>query len=203
MNFLLPDYFADALESLRAIFKVTANSHTSFLSESRVKRASKMLTPFVLRRRKDQVLKDLPKKTERIEWCELTTMQRSIYNDALKRSRKVLEELPKDEKGLLEATEEKEKKKPGRPKKGVLVSSGANSSNILMDLRKASLHPMLFRRLFDDDKVNLMARHCLSEPEFSASNFDLVVEDMQVMNDAELQWFCNTYKVVLLLSCGT
>lgn len=194
MNFLLPLYFADALESLRAIFKVTANSHTSFLSESRVKRASKMMTPFVLRRRKDQVLKDLPKKTERVEWCELTPMQRSIYSDALKRSRKVLEELPKDEKGLLEAASE-EKKKPGRPKKGVLMSSGTNSSNILMDLRKASAHPMLFRRLFDDDKVNLMARHCLSEPEFQQSNFDLVVEDMQVMNDAELQWFCNTYKV--------
>jgi len=86
--------------------------------------------------------------------------------------------------------------KKGKPKKAVLVSSGVSSSNILMDLRKASLHPMLFRRLFDDSKVNAMARHCLSEPEFEQSNYELVVEDMQVMNDAELQWFCKQYSSV-------
>ncbi|KAF8322128.1 hypothetical protein DL93DRAFT_2162975 [Clavulina sp. PMI_390] len=195
MNFILPQYFKDVLESLRAIFKASANSSTSFLSESRVKRASKMMTPFVLRRRKDQVLKDLPKKTERVEWCELTPIQKSIYEEALLRSKKVLQDLPQDEKSLLEAVADAAPKK-GRPKKALLVSSGANSSNILMDLRKASLHPMLFRRRFDDAKVNTMARHCLSETEFAESKYELVVEDMQVMNDAELQWFCKQYSSV-------
>lgn len=197
MNFLLPEYFKDVLESLRAVFKASANSSTSFLSESRVKRASKMMTPFVLRRRKDQVLKDLPKKTERVEWCELTPMQRNIYEQALMKSKKVLAELPADEAALLATMEAEkgQKAKKGRPKKAVMVTSGANSNNILMELRKASLHPMLFRRLFDDAKVNLMARHCLSETEFQESNYDLVVEDMQVMNDAELQWFAKQYSV--------
>lgn len=179
MNFILPQYFKDVIESLRAIFKASANSSTSFLSESRVKRASKMMTPFVLRRRKDQVLKDLPKKTERVEWCDLTPMQKNIYEEALMRSRKVLQELPKDEKALLAAVSDAPPKR-GKPKKALLVSSGANSSNILMELRKASLHPMLFRKLFDDAKINVMARHCLSEAEFAESNYDLVVEDMQV-----------------------
>jgi len=191
MNFILPEFFKDVLEGLRAVFKASANSSTSFLSESRVKRASKMMTPFVLRRRKDQVLKDLPKKTERVEWCEMTVMQKKIYDEALARSRKVLQELPDNEKALLEAVSA-EAPKRGRPKKAVLVSSGVSSSNILMDLRKASLHPMLFRRLFDDAKVNVMARHCLSEPEFAQSNYELVVEDMQVRSFIPASPLCIT-----------
>jgi SWI/SNF-related matrix-associated actin-dependent regulator 1 of chromatin subfamily A len=139
-----------------------------------------MMTPFVLRRRKDQVLKDLPKKIERVEWCEMTAMQKSIYEDSLKRSRKTIEDLPRDEKALLEAASDQPEKKKGRPKNKALTSSGMNSSNILMQLRKASSHPMLFRRLFSDSKIKLMAEHCLSEPEFAESKYDLVVEDMEV-----------------------
>ena len=193
MNFILPKYFRDALESLRAIFKVRASSHTSLLSESRVSRASKMMTPFVLRRRKDQVLKDLPKKTERIEWCETTPLQRTIYDEAMQRSRSAVEALPRDEKALLETVAELDEETAngngngngkgrgkGRPKKGVLMTSNSSGSNVLMELRKASCHPMLFRRLFDDAKINLIARHCLQEPDFQESSYDLVVEDMQV-----------------------
>lgn len=43
-----------------------------------------------------QVLQDLPKKTERIEWCDMTPLQKSIYNDALQRSRKTIFDLEKD-----------------------------------------------------------------------------------------------------------
>lgn len=53
MNFILPEQFSDSIGSLRAIFKV--NSKASLLSQERVSRAKKMMTPFVLRRRKDQV----------------------------------------------------------------------------------------------------------------------------------------------------
>jgi SWI/SNF-related matrix-associated actin-dependent regulator of chromatin subfamily A containing DEAD/H box 1 len=55
MNFILPEQFADSMESLRAIFKVKGDSKVTMLSEERVSRAKKMMTPFVLRRRKDQV----------------------------------------------------------------------------------------------------------------------------------------------------
>ena len=56
MNFILPDKFGDeeVQDNLRAIFKVKGDSK-QLLAEDRVKRAKTMMTPFVLRRRKDQV----------------------------------------------------------------------------------------------------------------------------------------------------
>jgi SNF2 family DNA or RNA helicase len=55
MNFILPSHFAQALGSLHAIFKVKGDSKVTLLSQERISRAKKMMTPFVLRRRKDQV----------------------------------------------------------------------------------------------------------------------------------------------------
>ncbi|EJU04472.1 hypothetical protein DACRYDRAFT_20994 [Dacryopinax primogenitus] len=188
LNFLLPKYFAEAQESLRAIFKVKANSSTSFLSRERVSRAKTMMTPFVLRRRKDQVLRDLPKKTERIEYCSLSSTQTEIYRDALKRSRKALQEFPEEE--------EPANKKTRSSKASQVKQAADTSTNVLMDLRKAALHPMLFRKRFTDSKLKVMAKDCLKEPEFAESRYDYVVEDMSVMSDAELQVFCEKYKSV-------
>ncbi len=55
MNFILPNHFEETMGSLRAIFKVKGDSKVTLLAEERVSRAKKMMTPFVLRRRKDQV----------------------------------------------------------------------------------------------------------------------------------------------------
>lgn len=55
MNFILPHHFAESIGSLRTIFKVKGDSKVTMLAQERVSRAKKMMTPFVLRRRKDQV----------------------------------------------------------------------------------------------------------------------------------------------------
>src|ERR1700734_3998371 len=93
-----------------------------------------------------KVLKDLPNKTERIEWCEMTDLQRSIYRDPLQRSRNTIIETG-PEVGI-EAPNGKQAKKsrPSARPKDKLYSE--NSTNVLMDLRKAASHPMLFRTRF-------------------------------------------------------
>ncbi|KAF9529360.1 SNF2 family N-terminal domain-containing protein [Crepidotus variabilis] len=192
LNFILPDQFADSLESLRAIFKVRGDAKVSLLSQERISRAKKMMTPFVLRRRKDQVLKDLPNKSERIEWCDLSDLQRSIYRATLQRSRKVvLEALSEDGK---EPTKAAKKTRAATKTKDKQYSE--NSSNVLMDLRKAASHPMLFRTLYTDDALTGITKQLLKEPDFKKRGalFDLVKEDMSVMTDAELQVFCASYK---------
>jgi len=160
-----------------------------------------MMTPFVLRRRKDQVLKDLPNKTERIEWCEMTELQRSIYMDALQRSRKTVldvETASVDSAATPPTNGHSKavKKNPranSRPKDKMYLE---NSSNVLMDLRKAASHPMLFRKRFTDDILSAITKKLLKEPDFKKRGalYDLVKEDMSVMTDAELQVFCATYK---------
>jgi len=196
MNFILPQQFADDLDSLRAVFKTKGDSKVTLLAQERVSRAKKMLTPFVLRRRKDQVLQELPKKSERIEWCEMTPMQRSLYNEALRRSRKTVYDLEDAVEPEPEPTGRGKAKKTranARTKDKMYLE---NSSNVLMDLRKAASHPMLFRRRFTDAMLTSITRILLKEPDFKKRGavFQLVKEDMEIMTDAELQLFMATHK---------
>ncbi len=46
-----------------------------------LRRFSKALAPFILRRTKEQVLKDLPSKTEQVLYCELSDEERAKYNE--------------------------------------------------------------------------------------------------------------------------
>ncbi|KAJ3575099.1 hypothetical protein NP233_g1325 [Leucocoprinus birnbaumii] len=197
MNFILPDQFANTIGEMRAIFKVKGDSKISLLSQERVSRAKKMMTPFVLRRRKDQVLQDLPQKTERIEWCEMTDLQKSIYNEALQRSRRTILEMEEKEVSTDSSagTGKKATKANGKAKVKEKIYA-ENSSNVLMDLRKAASHPMLFRKRFTDDTLSGITNQLLKEPDFKKRGalYELVKEDMSVMTDAELQLFCKTYK---------
>ncbi|KAG8900242.1 hypothetical protein FRB99_006173 [Tulasnella sp. 403] len=122
----------------------------------------------------------------------MTQLQRTIYKEALQRSRKTIQTVDENQP----AQPEVKTKGKTKMKSKIGASNGDTSSNVLMDLRKAACHPMLFRRLFDDGKIKLMAKHCLKEPEFCDSNYNYVVEDMEVMTDAELQFFCKRYKSV-------
>ncbi|GHJ86885.1 hypothetical protein NliqN6_3287 [Naganishia liquefaciens] len=188
LNFIHEDIFEEAEEHLRQIFKVHNKGSANMLSQQRVSRARAMMTPFVLRRRKVQVLKDLPPKTDKVIECEMPASQKKLYLETLRRSSSALAQ-----QNLLEGEADG---KPKRGRKAVLEKKNDASANILMDLRKAALHPLLFRKVYDDKKIRTVARDCMLEPEFATSNFDLIVEDMEVMTDAELFFFCQRYKSV-------
>ena len=53
MNFIIPEKIGPVLDKMRAIFKTT--STVTLLSQERITRAHKMVTPFVLRRKKKEV----------------------------------------------------------------------------------------------------------------------------------------------------
>lgn len=124
----------------------------------------------------------------------MTTLQKRIYRDAMKRSRKTILELEgAAEKDTKENSKTKSRNAKGKESKGY----AENSANVLMELRKAALHPMLFRTHFSDEKLTDITRLLLKEPDFKkrGAMFQYVKEDMEVMTDAELQAFCKTYKV--------
>ncbi|KAM0789643.1 hypothetical protein ACM66B_000447 [Microbotryomycetes sp. NB124-2] len=153
LSFILPEQFRDAGESLRAIFKVAPGQQANLLSRERISRAKRMMTPFVLRRKKAQVLKDLPDKTETIEWCDMTDLQREVYEEALTRSKKALmdaadkgEELDDEDDNASRdgASNDEDKPKPGRRRKAAASTKtgnradNASSTHVLTDLRKMS-----------------------------------------------------------------
>ncbi|WFD32029.1 DNA helicase [Malassezia sp. CBS 17886] len=171
LNFILPDYFTDAEEALAAIFKVKPGANTSQLSQQRVERAKRMMRPFVLRRKKDKVLKGLTAKTERVEYCDLTESQQQLYSDALQRTKAALtDDAPPEKKDM------------------------RDTSNVLMDLRKAANHPLLFRRLYGSGEIAALARDYIREPEHADENIQHLREDFAINTDAELSLLAHSWK---------
>lgn len=135
----------------------------------------------------------------------MTDLQKTIYNDALQRSRKTIYDLDIGDSAPKEEPTQSGKSKPvkkknranARPKDKLYLE---NSSNVLMDLRKASSHPMLFRRRFTDQTLTAVTKLLLKEPDFKKRGavFEYVKEDMEVMTDAELQLFVSEYKVCFI-----
>lgn len=176
LSFILPDIFVSRKDDLAGIFKHKAKStdkssdgRNPLLSEQRIMKAKAMMTPFVLRRKKDQVLKHLPSKSHQVIYCELTKEQDLVYQKELLASRAAMEA-----------------KKSG--KKGV-----KSVGNVLMQLRKASLHHLLFRQLYTGKILRQMAKSIMREEQYRTANEQFIFEDMEVMTDAELHRLCETF----------
>ncbi|KAI7946072.1 hypothetical protein MJO29_012460 [Puccinia striiformis f. sp. tritici] len=205
LSFILPKIFGgQAQNDLRMIFKVPSDAQVNLLALTRITRAKKMMSPFVLRRKKIMVLQDLPKKIEKVIYCDLEPNQSDAYNQLIKKSKKYLLEssdtIDQDEE---DEEEEQENFKNngllgGKSKKNVVDKKKkkiANSTtNVLMELRKLSNHPLLFRRLYDQPLLSKIAKSCLNEVDFFDSQIDLIIEDLEVMSDFEIHRFCSTYK---------
>ena len=76
MNFLNPGLLG-SMDFFRNEF---ANPIDKFGEQEQKDHLRKLLFPFILRRTKAQVAKDLPEKTETILFCEMETEQRKIYD---------------------------------------------------------------------------------------------------------------------------
>jgi superfamily II DNA or RNA helicase len=80
LQFILPNMFGS-----RAFFKreyadpIDRDKH-----EQRIRDLQKLVSPFVLRRTKEQVAKDLPAKTEMVMWCQMEDGQQAVY-DAIRK----------------------------------------------------------------------------------------------------------------------
>lgn len=76
MNFLNPGMLG-TMEYFRQEFAIPIDK---FGEQDRKEHLKKILYPFILRRTKEQVARDLPEKQEMILWCEMEDEQRKIYD---------------------------------------------------------------------------------------------------------------------------
>jgi SWI/SNF-related matrix-associated actin-dependent regulator 1 of chromatin subfamily A len=169
LGFILPKVFKERKEDLEYIFSLKAktvdDSHSMLLSAQRIARAKSMLTPFVLRRKKHQVI-DLPAKTTHVEYSEINPAQAEIY------------------------TEEQEKVRQLLADRAAGKKVGNKSANILMKLRQAAIHPLLHRRVYDDETLSRMAKACLKEEQWALSDPDIVYSELKDYNDFECHTLC-------------
>jgi SWI/SNF-related matrix-associated actin-dependent regulator 1 of chromatin subfamily A len=181
LAFILPDVFRERADDLNFIFKAKAKTgdsdHAALLSAQRIARARSMLTPFVLRRKKTQVLKHLPTKTCRVEYTTLHPSQKAIYDGHIEQAR---------ERARLRI-------------EGAKLPKNANDeNNPLMQLRKAAIHPMLFRRHFTNEKIEKMAdilRKKLPEqfPTDKNHKREHLIQEMRSGSDFWLHSWCWDY----------
>ncbi|MDB5247480.1 MAG: helicase [Segetibacter sp.] len=77
LNFALPGMFGSREFFKREYADAIDRNH----DEEKIKALQKLTAPFILRRTKEQVAKDLPDKTEMILWCKMNGRQQDLYNN--------------------------------------------------------------------------------------------------------------------------
>jgi SNF2 family DNA or RNA helicase len=83
-DFLMPGYLGSA-KDFRERYELPIAKEKNAEAQQRLARR---LRPFLLRRLKQEVAKDLPEKLEQVSFCELTPDQRSVYEQVIEASRK-------------------------------------------------------------------------------------------------------------------
>ncbi|KAK4240014.1 SNF2 family N-terminal domain-containing protein [Achaetomium macrosporum] len=182
LQFVEPNLFQAYFENLEALFNqklsLTAVSKGALLHSERVPRARTILEPFILQRRKEQVLKDLPPKTTRVITCKMDPVQEALYRDYERRFRKS------------SSQESTPRVKEGRDN---------DTNNVWVQLRKAAIHPQLFRRFYKDRDVEKMAGILMKkvpQSELRQPRLDHLKNELKALSDFELHLWCRDYKCI-------
>jgi ATP-dependent helicase STH1/SNF2 len=135
LNFVLPNIFKSVKsfdEWFNTPFANTGGQDRMELSEEEqlliIRRLHKVLRPFLLRRLKKDVEKDLPDKTERVVKCNFSSLQAKLYKQL--------------------ATDQKLMVSDGKGGK----TGMRGLSNMLMQLRKVCNHPFVYEQI--EDQIN-------------------------------------------------
>ncbi|KAF2750297.1 hypothetical protein M011DRAFT_484143 [Sporormia fimetaria CBS 119925] len=135
LNFVLPTIFKSATsfdEWFNTPFANTGGQDRMELTEEEqllvIRRLHKVLRPFLLRRLKKDVEKDLPDKTERVIKCNFSSLQAKLYKQLVTHNKLMVSDGKGGKTGM----------------RGL--------SNMLMQLRKLCNHPFVFEEV--EDQVN-------------------------------------------------
>lgn len=170
LGFIMPEVFRDRKDDLEYVFSHKAKTvgdggHAALLSAQRIARAKSMMAPFVLRRKKHQVI-ELPAKVAHVEYCEMEPSQMEIYKNEQELVRQLSE---------ARATGKK---------------TGNKTANILMKLRQAAIHPLLYRRIYDDKALSRISKACVTDEKWALSDPDVVYTELLQYSDFEVHSLC-------------
>ncbi|XP_071973931.1 SWI/SNF-related matrix-associated actin-dependent regulator of chromatin subfamily A containing DEAD/H box 1 isoform X1 [Engystomops pustulosus] len=167
LNFVMPHMFSSSTSEIKRMFSSKAKStdEQSTFEKERIAHAKLIMKPFILKRVKSEVLKQLPPKQDHITFCQMSKKQQQLYDDLMVKLKRSIE---------------------GPEKNSELC-------NVMMHLRKMANHPLLHRQYYTAEKLRSMSKLMLKEPTHRDANPDLIFEDMEVMTDFELHRLCSEF----------
>ncbi|KAG7476696.1 hypothetical protein MATL_G00085650 [Megalops atlanticus] len=163
LNFIMPNMFSSSTSQISKMFSMKSSEEQSTYERERIAQAKLILKPFILRRVKSEVLKQLPAKEERVEFCAMSEKQELLYAALFQKL------------------------------KGTTMGEKRELSNVMMQLRKMANHPLLHRQYYTTERLAAMSHLMLKEPTHRDANPALIQEDMEVMSDFELHRLCLQY----------
>ncbi|KAM9455793.1 SWI/SNF-related matrix-associated actin-dependent regulator of chromatin subfamily A containing DEAD/H box 1b isoform 2-T2 [Clarias gariepinus] len=163
LNFIMPNMFSSSTSQIAKMFSMKSSEEQSSFEKDRIAHAKLIMKPFILRRIKSEVLKQLPAKEEQIEFCSMSQKQQQLYDALFSK---------------LKSSSNTEKRE---------------LTNVMMQLRKMANHPLLHRQYYSSKRLSAMSRLMLKEPSHRESDPALIEEDMAVMSDFELHRLCQQY----------
>ncbi len=156
LHFVLPGMFGS-----REFFKREyADPIDLQRDEKKVMALKKLTAPFILRRTKEQVARDLPPKTEITLWCQMDAEQQSAYNDIRDSVKGTLSEIIK-KKGL--------QKSKLQVLEGILkLRQLCNSPELVEDYRNSNIPSVKLNMLISEIENNLSDHKVLVFSQFTS-----------------------------------
>lgn len=169
LQFLLPGMFG----SQQFFKKEYADPIDRDKNEQRINDLQQLTAPFILRRTKEQVAKDLPPKTEIILWCQMEDEQQQVYNEIKNRVKGELNNIIK-EQGL--------QKSKLHVLQGILkLRQVCNSPVLLKDSDYTCTESVKTSELLDEIENNLSNHKALVFSQFT-SMLDILAEELVKRN---------------------
>lgn len=186
LNFISPNLFQRDRECFEELFAQKASlkevSEGATLLSDRIQRARSILEPFILQRKKEQVLTSLPPKTRKVIYVDMPGRQKTNYEEKVANFRR----------SKIEKTKTK------------TFGRKSDENNPWAQLRKASTHPQLFRRFYDDQKIEEMAEKLLRYVPYEKlrqTEQSKMAEELRQYSDFELNLWCRDEKCLKQYSC--
>ncbi|KAG8011946.1 SWI/SNF-related matrix-associated actin-dependent regulator of chromatin subfamily A containing DEAD/H box 1B [Nibea albiflora] len=138
LNFIMPSMFSSSTTQLSKMFSMKSHEEQSVFERDRISQAKLIMKPFILRRVKSEVLKQLPAKEDKVVSCSMSEKQQVLYQNLFKK---------------LKSSTNGEKRE---------------LCNVMMQLRKMANHPLLHRQYYTTEKLKAMSKLMLKYSSISS-----------------------------------
>uniref|UniRef100_A0A671R0F5 DNA helicase n=1 Tax=Sinocyclocheilus anshuiensis TaxID=1608454 RepID=A0A671R0F5_9TELE len=171
LNFIMPNMFSSSTSQISKMFSMKSSEEHGSFERDRITHAMLIMKPFILRRVKSEVVKQLPAKEEQVEFCAMSKKQQELYSALFDKLKSCL-------------------------------SAERKLTNVMMQFRKMSNHPLLHRQYYNTEKLKAMRKLTLKQPSTFLCVLPLIAdpapikEDMEVLSDFELHHLCQQYSAL-------